>query len=107
MKSWSGWSLSAVSLVGLGVGLAAGAAAGLLAAPMRGAEMRRSLRSRADGARGRGMALLDEGRRAFSRTGEPATSQPATPGTMPLSATLGEIAQLHSSNELSSLEGRS
>lgn len=102
MKSRSVWSLSASSLLGLGVGLAAGAAAGLLAAPMRGTDMRRSLRSRVDAARGRGVTTRDEG--AF-RTSRPDTA--SEPAGATLSATLGEIAQLHSGNELSSLEGRS
>lgn len=81
-------SMSAASLLGVGLGLLAGAAAGLLLAPMRGREMRASLRSRADYAVDRGMMLLEEGRRAFrtSRAAEAA----------PLTATLGEIAQLHS-----------
>jgi hypothetical protein len=97
--------MSAPSLLGLGVGLAAGLAAGLLAAPMRGAEMRRSLRSRADGALDRGKTLLGEGRRAFRPRG---TLSPATPGTAPLSATFGEIAQMHAGTDLSSFrEARS
>ena len=101
MRTRSDWSLPAVSLVGLGVGLAAGLAAGLLAAPMRGAEMRRSLRSRADGALDRGMTLLEDGRRAFrtrSRDESPRARStsfaPPAPGA-PLSASLGEIAQMH------------
>ena len=94
--------MKSVSLLGLGLGLAAGAAAGLLAAPMRGAEMRRSLRSRADDAYGRGKQLLDDGRRRFRAPDAPVTA----PGSA-LSATLGEIAQMHSGDELSSFEARS
>jgi gas vesicle protein len=91
--------------MGLAIGVAAGLTAGLLAAPMRGSQMRAALRERAgDGsvrlqsmaasgrdwaqhAMDRAMALIDEGRRAFqtSRMVEPA----------PLTATLGEIAQMH------------
>jgi hypothetical protein len=89
--------------MGLAVGLAAGVTAGLLAAPMRGRDMRANLRSRADHALDRGMMLLEEGRRAF-RTGRSSTTEG---GPAPLTATLGEIAQLHSSNELSNLEAQS
>jgi gas vesicle protein len=81
--------MSGASLMGVAVGLAAGAAAGLLAAPMRGSDMRASLRSRADGALDRGLNLLDEGRRAFNRSGVHA----AVPET--LTATLADIAQTH------------
>ena len=112
MRSRSDWSFPAVSLLGLGVGLVAGVAAGLLAAPMRGAEMRHSLRTRADGALDRGMTLLEEGRRAFrTRTGRalPASplpsSAPPSPDA-PLSASLGEIAQMHSGDDLSALGAR-
>ena len=87
-------------------GIAAGLTAGLLAAPMRGSEMRATLRERAtdgnarlqslatsgrdwaQGAFDRALSLIEEGRRAFAtRT----ASEPA-----PLTATLGEIAQMHS-----------
>lgn len=100
MKSRSVQGKSAASLMGLAVGLVAGAAAGLLAAPMRGSAMRASLRSRADDALDRGITLFEEGRRAFrSRRGMGETG-PA------LTATLGEIAEMHQGSELSSLEGR-
>ena len=105
MRSRSVCSMSASSLMGLAVGLAAGVAAGLLAAPMRGSDMRASLRARADNALDRGMMLVEEGRRAF-QTGRQSLA-PAASGAAPLTATLGEIAELHSSDELSSLEGRS
>jgi hypothetical protein len=88
--------MSAASMMGLGVGLLAGAAAGLLMAPMRGSEMRSSLRARTDQALDRGMRLIEEGRRAL-RT---------TPAPGPLTATLGEIAQLHTGTPLPS-EARS
>jgi len=91
--------------MGLAVGLAAGVAAGLVAAPMRGTDLRATLRSRADGALERGMRLLDEGRRVF-RTRMTSAGRSTTEAT-PLTATLGEIAQLHSTNELSSLGARS
>ena len=74
--------------MGLAVGVAAGMAAGLLAAPMRGRDMRTSLRTRVDQARSRAMMLVDEGRRALGR-GE------ADRAHAPLTATLGEIAQTH------------
>ena len=76
-------------MVGIGLGLLAGAAAGLLLAPRRGTEIRASLRARADLALERGMSLLEEGRRAL-RTSQ-SDESPA-----PLTATLGEIAQMHS-----------
>ena len=92
-------------MMGLAVGLAAGVAAGLLAAPMRGTDMRARLRSRADDALDRGMMLIEEGRRAF-RTATPSADTAAMP-TGALTATMGEIAQLHSTDELSSFGERS
>ena len=104
--------MSATTWMGLAVGLAAGMTAGLLAAPMRGSDMRANLRDRAaDGSArlqsfassGRGWAfdaierallLIEEGRRAFQTT-------PALPAGVTterpvvLTASLGEIAQLH------------
>jgi gas vesicle protein len=106
-------------MMGLAVGVAAGLAAGLLAAPMRGADMRASLRSRAgDGSarlqtlasssRGwahqaieRAMMLFEEGRRAFNTSNTPAYNSAA-----PLTASLGEIAQLHAPNGSVDVEGR-
>jgi len=120
--------MPAVSLVGLGVGLVAGAAVGLLAAPMRGAEIRRTLRSRADDALDRGMTLIEDGRRAFRTRGSvdtsttlvsnastestPSAYRSSAPSASPtsrgsLSATLGEIAEFHSGNDLPSLGERS
>jgi hypothetical protein len=95
-------SLSRRSLFGLGVGLAAGAAAGLLAAPTRGSRIRASLRSRAERAVDRGMMLLEERRRAVRIGG--GTAMGSAP---PLSAAGGEIAEWHSGDELSNPEGRS
>jgi gas vesicle protein len=105
--------MSGASLMGLAVGVAAGLAAGLLAAPMRGSEMRSTLRSRAsDGsarlqsmassgrewaqqAMDRAMCLIEEGRRALRTSyGSSAAPEPA-----PLTATLGEIAQQHGPSE--------
>jgi gas vesicle protein len=101
--------MSGTTLVGLAVGVAAGLTAGLLAAPMRGTEMRANLRQRANdrsaqlrslaesgrnwamSARGRAMQLIDEGRRAFR------TSRGDMSETGPLTATLGELADVHSS----------
>jgi gas vesicle protein len=80
--------MSGRSLIGLAVGLGAGLAAGLLAAPMRGRDMRASLRTRADRARERGSRLVGEGKRA-AQPGH-AAETPAT-----LTATLGEIANTH------------
>jgi gas vesicle protein len=85
----------------MGIGVAAGIATALLVAPKRGAEMRRSLRAQADRALDRGVGLFHEGRRALTGRA-PAGTAPET-----LSATLGEIAQMHSADELSSLEARS
>ena len=84
--------MSGASVLGVAFGLLAGAAAGLLMAPMRGDRMRHSLRERADQARQRGMALLEEGRRAFRATRESGE-------TGPLTATLGDIARMHSGRE--------
>ena len=80
-------TMSGSSMIGLGLGLVAGVAAGLLLAPMRGSQMRQSLRSRADGALDRGMSLIEEGRRAFRTRRLGAQSESA-----PLTATVGEIA---------------
>src|SRR5688500_12480397 len=99
MRSRSVCSMSGASLMGFAVGVAAGVAAGLLAAPMRGSEMRATLRERttdgsarlqslatssrgwAQGALDRALSLIEQGRRAFAtRT----ASEPA-----PLTATLG------------------
>ena len=110
MSSRSVWSLSGASLVGLAIGAAAGAAAALLAAPMRGADMRATLRSRADDALDRATMLLEDGRRAFRTRREALTSgstSPATPTPAPLSATLGEIAQMHDAATLGDFEARS
>jgi gas vesicle protein len=90
-------SWSAGSMLGLGLGLLAGAAAGLLWAPMQGRQLRESLRSRAEGAFDRGLRLIDEGRRALQTSS-------ATPG--PLTATMGEIAEMHTGTPLPS-EARS
>jgi gas vesicle protein len=92
------------SMMGLALGLAAGVAAGLLAAPMRGSDMRASLRTRADDALGRGSRLLEQGRRALNRTAVTAT--PATPPAA-LTATIGEIAQTHADIEPPISEARS
>jgi hypothetical protein len=85
MKSRVFGTLSRSSMLGVGIGMLAGVAAGLLVAPMRGNQMRESLRSRADGALDRGLKLLEDGRRAFR-------TRRAASGT-PLTAPLGEIAQ--------------
>ena len=108
MRSRSVRSMSGASLVGLAIGVAAGAAAALLAAPMRGADMRASLRSRADEALDRGLKLFEEGRRAFrTRSDTPSASLPASASGAGLSATLGEIAQMHGGDALSPYEARS
>ena len=85
-------------MMGLVVGVAAGIAAGLLIAPMRGTEMRASLRSRADEALGRGMSLFGEGRAAFNRNGRSngsGLSAPLDAAPPALTATLGEFAEMH------------
>lgn len=89
---------SGASAIAAGVGLLAGVTAGLLLVPMRGSQMRASLRNRADRALDRGMALVEEGRRVFgTAAGSPASVTPASVATAaaPLTATIGEIAQLH------------
>jgi gas vesicle protein len=100
--------MSAASWMGFAIGVAAGLTAGLLAAPMRGSDMRSTLRSRAsDGsqrlqslaASGRGwaqntmdraMTVMEEGRRAFRTSRQAGSVEPAG-----LTATLGEIAEMH------------
>jgi gas vesicle protein len=94
------------SLIGLAVGVAAGVAAGLLMAPMRGRELRQTLRDRAaDGsarlqslasqgrtwceqAIDRSQELLEIGRRAF----EESRSASATSGMRPA---MSEVASRH------------
>jgi gas vesicle protein len=93
--------MSGASMMGLAVGLVAGAAAALLATPLRGRDMRASLRSRADDALDRGLRLFEGASRAF-RTSPDSTAMTASP----LTASLSEIAAMHSANEISSLEAR-
>jgi gas vesicle protein len=94
--------MSGGSLLGVGVGLLVGAAAGLILAPMRGGQMRASLRSRADHAWQQGMMLLEEGRRALRTTTAPAEGERQS-----LTATLGEIAQRHSGSAADTFEAQS
>lgn len=93
--------------MGFAIGMAAGLTAGLLAAPMRGRDMRASIRQRAvDGnarlqslaesgrswaqhTADRAVSLVEEGRRALSTRGV-RTSEP-----QPLTASLGDIATMH------------
>ena len=107
--------------MGLAVGVAAGLAAGLLTAPMRGTDMRASLRSRAaeggarlhtlassgrewaQNARHRGMTVIDDGRRAFDPRN--VGSAPAVAPSA-LTASIGEIAQLHGTEDINTLEDR-
>ena len=99
-----------MSLMGLVVGMAAGLAAGLLAAPMRGTDMRASLRSRADEAVDRGMMLFEEGRRAFSRGSASTTGTPVSADATErdhLTATLGEIANMHPGGDAATRGARS
>ena len=90
-----------VSLMGLGLGLALGVTAGLLAAPMRGREMRASLRTRSDQARKRALLPLEDGRRAFRR------ADGADGATPRLTAPMGEIAQMHPGAEPARFEAHS
>ena len=106
MRSRSGYGMS-TSLMGLALGMAAGVAAGLLTAPMRGSDMRASLRSRADGAVGRGSRLLEEGRRAFNRNTAMTPSNVAETRPSSLTAPLGEIAEMHTGAEPRTIEERS
>ena len=104
--------------MGLAAGVVVGVAAGLLAAPMRGTEMRSRLRERAidgsarlqslaDSSRGwatdamhRLTCLIEEGRQAL-RTSSSASSSSMSTGSAPLTASLGELAQFHSSEPMS------
>ena len=109
MRSRRVSGVSGSSLMGLALGVTAGLAVGLLAAPMRGSVMRARLREQAaDGsvrlqslasssrdwatrAVDQGWSLIEQGRRAL-RTSEPE----------PLHATMGEIAAMHDSSQPSS-----
>lgn len=113
-RTVSSRSTATTLLMGLAVGAAAGLAAGLLAAPVRGSEMRATLRSRAaDGsarlqslaasgrswaerALDRSLTLLEEGRRAFNANRRDTPNQ--------LTATVGEIASAHPGTELRNWE---
>jgi hypothetical protein len=107
MSSQSGSSTSGASTIGLLIGLAAGVAAGLLVAPLRGSDMRATLRSRADDVLSR-FSRVAEGDRgnmnrrdAFDSSHRPATAAGA------LTAPLGEIAQMHAGIEPLTTEARS
>lgn len=78
-------NMSGSSLMGFGLGMLAGAAVALLAAPMRGDEMRARLRASAEARR--------------SPQGAMRRQPPLTSETTSLSATLGEIAQMHAGVE--------
>ena len=67
----------------------------------RGGQMGATLRSRAEQARQQGLMLLEEGRRAF-RTTAPIEAERGT-----LTATLGEIAQLHTGSPADTYEAQS
>ena len=101
-KSQSGWS--GRSILGLALGVAAGAAAGLLFAPARGSEMRSSLRTRAQDANSTLQSYatsvkswaedrLNTLRDANPPRREPIRSVPMAGGE--LTATVGEIASSH------------
>jgi hypothetical protein len=110
MSSRSGSSNSGASTMGLLIGLAAGVAAGLLAAPLRGSDMRATLRSRAHDVLNRISRMPEEGRRRMSRINrrdvlESSHRPPAAAGA--LTAPLGEIAQMHAGIEPLTTEARS
>ena len=101
-KSHSGWS--GRSMLGLALGVAAGAAAGLLFAPARGTEVRNSLRTRANdanamlqsyatSARAWAEEQMNALRESNSSRPEPVRSVPMAGSS--LTATVGEIASAH------------
>ena len=81
--------MSGASMLSLALGVTVGVAAGLLAAPMRGSELRGNLRSRAQQSLDRARTLFEEGRRAFnaSRYGYTEVDASRPP--------FGEIAAMH------------
>ncbi len=104
--SWSAQNNSGSwsSLVaGLCAGVCAGAALALIFAPMRGSDMRNSVRSYTQDALGQAADLIDQGRRAFRTNSERASgsSDAYTPSQVrayaspePLTASVAEIAGL-------------
>lgn len=101
--------------MGLAFGVATGLAAGLLAAPLRGSQTRATLRSRATDASqrlqglastglawaqqalGLGVMMFEEGREAFNTSRNVSRASGTAPG--PLTASLGDIASMHSGTE--------
>lgn len=101
-KSQSGWS--GRSILGLALGVAAGAAAGLLFAPARGSEVRSSLRTRAQDANetlqsyATSVKSWAEERLSTMRDTNPPRREPIRSVPMAgaeLTATVGEIASGH------------
>jgi gas vesicle protein len=103
MRSRNASGMAGSTLMGLAIGVAAGLATGLLAAPMRGGDMRATIRRRAADGNQRlqslasstrgwakqtldlGWQAVEEGRRAFK-----AHRTAATP--RPLTASIGDVA---------------
>jgi hypothetical protein len=106
MSSRSGSSNSGASTIGLLIGLAAGVAAGLLAAPLRGSDMRATLRSRAQDALSRVSRVPEEGRGKMNRD-DAFDSRHRSAAAGALTAPLGEIAQMHPGIEPLTTEARS
>jgi gas vesicle protein len=118
MRSRNARNMSGSALMGLAVGAAAGIATGLLAAPMRGGDMRATIRRRAADGRARvqsltsstrswaqhaidrGWQAVEDGRRAYHAARNAA---PPRPLTTPLS----EVASLHRGGQSSNWEARS
>jgi gas vesicle protein len=106
-ESCTSWSSLAA---GLCAGAVAGAALALIFAPMRGSEMRRSVRSYAsqggerlsqlmesgrclaEDAIDRASTLIDEGRRALRTSGTSPSSSPSASSPQPLTASVADIS---------------
>jgi gas vesicle protein len=118
MRSQNARNLSGPALMGLAIGVAAGIAAGLVAAPMRGGDLRATIRDRATDGRVRLQSLasstrawaqqtLDRGRQAVDEARRAYHAGPSAASAQPLTAPLSEIASVHPGTQSSNWEARS
>jgi len=118
MRSQNARTLSTPALMGLAIGAVAGIATGLVTAPMRGRDMRATIRRQAADGRTRAQSLvsstrdlaqrtLDLGRQAVEAGRWAYRAALNAPSTPPLTAPLSEMASLHRGGQSSNWEARS